>query len=357
MLVCSVAGARPNFMKMAPVVLELKERNLKQVFIHTGQHYDFNMSGTFIKELGLPRPDIYLGVGPDTQVRQAAKIMIAFEKACNKLRPDLVIVGGDVNSTLAVSLAAAKQGIPVAHVEAGLRSFDKTMPEEVNRIITDQLSGLLFTTEDSANENLFKEGLEKEKIHFVGNCMIDTLIKFVDIARERQPWKRYNLKPDNYALLTLHRPSNVDNIRQLESLISVINKIAEQIPVLFSVHPRTQRCLKQANIKLSHSVIISKPLDYVSFIGLMAESRFVLTDSGGIQEETTILQIPCLTLRNNTERPVTIKYGTNELVGADPDAILGSVSRILNGEWKKGSQIPLWDGRAGKRIVDILESI
>jgi len=356
MLICSVVGARPNFMKIAPIVYELKKRGIPNILVHTGQHYDNNMSKVFFEELELPQPDIYLGIGSDTHARQTARIMIAFEDICRQYHPNLVIVVGDVNSTLAAALTAAKLSIPVAHVEAGLRSFDRSMPEEINRIIVDHISEILFTTEPSANENLLREGIDPDRIFYVGNCMIDTLIKYIQLAEQRAPWKMFNLEPGNYALLTLHRPSNVDNFEALKLLITVINDISSYLPILFPVHPRTQQRLKQWSISVAPSVKLTEPLPYLTFLGLMAKAKFVLTDSGGVQEETTFLNIPCLTLRQNTERPITCIIGTNRLVGYDPEKIRESVELILNGKWPSGQRPPLWDGRASQRIVDVIQS-
>jgi len=355
MLVCNVVGARPNFMKLSPVVLELKKRGIPQFLVHTGQHYDENMSRVFIEELGLPEPDIYLGVGSDSHSRQTARIMMGFEEVCRERRPNLIITGGDVNSTLAVALVAAQQQIPLAHVEAGLRSFDRTMPEEINRVVTDHLSTLLFTTEEVANENLQREGIPKEYTHFVGNCMVDTLRKHVKLAIGREPWKGFGVKPGGYALLTLHRPSNVDDPTTIKSLLAIINKISHRLPVLFPVHPRTRERMDQWGVAADSSVFLTDPLSYLIFLGLMAQARCVLTDSGGIQEEATALNIPCLTLRWNTERPVTIKSGTSRLVGTDPEKISQGIEEILAGEWVSGKQPVLWDGQAGVRIADRIE--
>jgi UDP-N-acetylglucosamine 2-epimerase (non-hydrolysing) len=356
MLICNVVGARPNFMKIAPIVHELKRQNIPQMLVHTGQHYDTNMSRVFFQQLELPQPEIYLGIGSDSHARQTARIMMAFEKVCQKYQPNLVVVGGDVNSTLAVALVAAKLHIPVAHVEAGLRSFDRSMPEEINRVITDHLSKLLFTTEESANENLLQEGLDKKKIHFVGNCMVDTLLHHVDVATEQKPWENFGLKKSQYALLTLHRPSNVDNAETLYAVINIINQVSRRLPILFPIHPRTQKNLIKWNVTLTSSIKTCKPLPYLTFLGLMAGASAVLTDSGGIQEETTVLQVPCLTMRLNTERPVTISQGTNKLVGCDPKEISEAIDAILNGNWPSGTVPPLWDGRASKRIVEIIEA-
>ncbi|HET6266396.1 MAG TPA: UDP-N-acetylglucosamine 2-epimerase (non-hydrolyzing) [Acidobacteriota bacterium] len=356
MRVLNIVGARPNYMKIAPVVHELRKRHIPQLLVHTGQHYDTNMFQVFFEELGLPHPDVYLGIGSDTHAKQTARIMIAFEEICQEQKPDLVIVGGDVNSTLAVSLTAAKLDVPVAHVEAGLRSFDRTMPEELNRILTDHLSRFLFTTEDSANVNLQKEGISRDQIHYVGNCMVDTLLKHVETALEKTPWQSYKLLPGRYALLTLHRPSNVDDQETLESLMGTISELANAMPVLFPVHPRTRSRLERMKNRLNPKVIVTEPEPYLTFLGLMAKARYVLTDSGGIQEETTILGVPCLTLRENTERPVTISSGTNVLVGRDAEKIRSEVSHILNGYQRKGERPPLWDGKTSIRLVDVIEA-
>ena len=356
MLICSVVGARPNFMKIAPVFLELKRRKIPQLLVHTGQHYDANMSQVFFEELGLPVPDIYLGVGSDSHARQTARIMVLFEEVVRKHRPDLVIVGGDVNSTLATALVAAKEHIPVAHVEAGLRSFDRTMPEEINRVVTDHLSDLLFTTERSGNKNLRSEGISPTRIHFVGNCMVDTLLKHVKVATERSPWQAFGVQPSEYALVTLHRPSNVDDPKTLRVVMSSIKEVSRRLPVLFPVHPRTRARLATEKIDIPPGVSLADPLPYLSFIGLMAKACFVMTDSGGIQEETTMLGVPCLTLRSNTERPVTIERGTNRLVGTNPKEIKRNVGIILAGKWCRGKRPPLWDGGAGRRIADVIEA-
>ena len=354
MLICSVVGARPNFMKMAPVVEEVRKRGIPHYLVHTGQHYDDNMSRVFFDELEMPRPDVDLGVGSDTPARQTARIMVAFKEVCRGMRPDLILVGGDVNSTAAVALVSAKEGIPLGHVEAGLRSFDRTMPEEANRVVTDHLSDYLFTTEESANENLAREGIPRERVHFVGNCMVDTLKKHVVVSVDRAPWATFGLSPGEYALLTLHRPSNVDSTEALVGIMETINGVAARLPVLFPVHPRTRGRLASAGITPTNQVRFCEPLPYLTFLGLMAKARLVLTDSGGIQEETTALGIPCLTLRLNTERPVTLTLGTNRLVGISAETIQSSVEEILAGRWAAGRKVPLWDGRASARIVDII---
>ncbi len=353
MKILSVVGARPNFMKMAPVVEEIRRRGIPHLFVHTGQHYDGNMSRVFFDELGMPRPDVDLGVGSDTHARQTAKIMTAFEDVCRQHRPDVILVGGDVNSTAAVALVAAKEGVALGHVESGLRSFDRTMPEEINRVVTDHLSTWLFTTEASANENLAREGIAAERVHLVGNCMVDTLRKHEAAAVARAPWAELGLEPGGYALLTLHRPSNVDAPEALGETLGSIREVSERIPVLFPVHPRTRARLEAAGIDVGARVHLCEPLPYLAFLGLMAKARFVLTDSGGIQEETTALGIPCLTLRRNTERPITVTHGTNRLA-TSPEEIRAGADEILAGRWRSGERVPLWDGRASERIVDVL---
>ena len=357
MLICNVVAARPNFIKMATVIKELKRRKFNQILVHTGQHYDDKMSQVFFDELDLPSPDIYLEVGSDTHAIQTAKIMMGFEKFCNEKKLDMVIVPGDVNSTLAVALVCSKLQIPVAHIEAGLRSFDKNMPEEINRICTDHISELLFTTEQSANENLKKEGIPKEKIHFVGNCMVDSLYRYLSQSISKHAWTDYGVEPTEYAILTLHRPSNVDNYNAMDNLISIINEISIFLPfpIIFPVHPRTKKNIELWDIRINNNVKLCEPLSYLNFIGLMANARFVLTDSGGIQEETTALDVPCLTLRENTERPSTVVLGTNKIVGTNRDKIIASVKEILCSKFRLGTLTPLWDGYAATRVVNIIE--
>jgi len=354
-MICTVVGARPNFVKMSPIVLELRHRGIPQILVHTGQHYDETMSKVFFHELGMPKPDIHLGVGSETHARQTARILIEFEDVCRRYKPQMILVAGDVNSTLAAALVAAKECIPVAHIEAGLRSFDRAMPEEVNRIITDHLSDLLFTTEESAYQNLQREGIPEEKIHFVGNCMIDSLMKHKEAAIARAPWTEFGLETGKYGLLTLHRPSNVDCLETLTELFESINIISERLPILFPVHPRTRDRICRYNIAISPGVRLCDPLPYLSFLGLMARARLVLTDSGGIQEETTALGVPCLTLRQNTERPATITCGSNRLVGTSAVEVIRAAEQALAGEGNTGRLPSLWDGRASQRIVDVLE--
>jgi len=350
-----VVGARPNYMKIAPLIQQLARRRQPHLLVHTGQHYDDNMSGAFFRDLGMPEPDMRLGIGSDSHARQTAKIMTALEQVCLDKQPSMVIVGGDVNSTLAAAVTAAKLGIPVAHVEAGLRSFDRSMPEEINRIVTDHLSELLFTTEESGNLNLRREGIPDEKIRFVGNCMVDTLLQFSDRAKAGEPWTQYGLAFKGYALATLHRPTNVDGEDSLRRALEALAEIGRMLPVLFPAHPRTQARIAGYALKVPPVVMICDPISYISFIGLMSGAKLILTDSGGIQEESTTLNVPCLTMRSNTERPVTVTSGSNRLVGADRALIAASLEEIMGGRWKAASRPPLWDGHAAERAVDEIE--
>ncbi|MBA7465879.1 UDP-2,3-diacetamido-2,3-dideoxy-D-glucuronate 2-epimerase [subsurface metagenome] len=360
-----VAGARPNFMKIAPLWRELKKfpSQFSSYIIHTGQHYDYEMSRIFFKNLGLPRPHFYLGVGSASHAKQTAKIMVKFEKVVCDQMPDIITVVGDVNSTLACSLVAAKLRVPLAHVEAGLRSFDREMPEEINRVVADALSDYLFTTCEDANRNLRREGIPQEKIFFVGNVMIDTLLSLKREAQGRNTWKTFGLRKKGYALLTLHRPENVDKKEVFVNILEAFKDIGNYIPIIFPIHPRATKQIRKFKLgKYFSSQPNSgnfrvKPLGYIDFLNLMCNSKFVLTDSGGIQEETTVLNIPCLTLRKNTERPVTVTEGTNIVVGADPRRIIREATRIINGKEKKGGIPPLWEGKAAQRIVKILLNI
>ncbi len=347
----SIVGARPNFMKIAPVMDALATHAVDQLLVHTGQHYDANMSKVFFDELGLPKPDLYLGVGSASHARQTAAVMTALEDVFNEHRPDLVLVAGDVNSTMAAALVAAKASIPLAHIEAGLRSFDRTMPEEVNRVVVDHLSDFLFVTEESGHRNLIHEGLAEDRIHLVGNCMVDSLKRHLDRALEASPWEAFDLAPETFALLTLHRPSNVDDPAALRQMLDTLSEVSQQLPILFPVHPRTRSRIADSGIELPASLQLCGPQPYLTFLGLMAKARLVLTDSGGIQEETTALDVPCLTLRWNTERPVTVDQGSNRLVGTDPQAIHQGCRAILAGDWPRARQPPLWDGKAGQRIA------
>jgi UDP-N-acetylglucosamine 2-epimerase (non-hydrolysing) len=353
-MICFVVGARPNFMKMAPVILEARRRQLQHMSVHTGQHYDAAMSMIFFDQLGLPEPDVYLGVGSGSHAEQTAKVSIAFEQVCLGHRPELVVVGGDVNSTLACAVTAAKLCIPVAHVEAGLRSFDRTMPEEINRILTDHVSDLLFTSESSGTNNLLREGMPEEKIHFVGNCMIDSVRSHLASALALEPWRRFGLEPGRYAVLTLHRPAVVDDLATLSRFGQALQRIAERIPLVFPVHPRTRKQIDTSGHDW-RPVRLVEPMGYLEFLGLMAKARLVLTDSGGIQEETTVLGVPCLTLRQNTERPVTVQIGTNRVVGIDPHCIVSAVAEELSGSARPSRLPELWDGHAARRVVDAIE--
>lgn len=357
MRVLAVVGARPNFVKIAPIMAELAEYPyIKTTLVHTGQHYDAQMSDSFFANLDIPRPDVNLKVESGSAIAQIADIMRRIEPVIENARPDVVVVVGDVNSTVAATLAAVKVGRPVAHVEAGLRSFDRAMPEEVNRVLTDAVSDLLFTTEPAAEENLLREGVAAEKIHFVGNVMIDTLFRYRERARQSDVLDRLGLAPGGYAVLTLHRPSNVDDEGTLGLLLSAIGRIQAEVPVVFPVHPRTRRRLEAlaAVLPPMPGVRLADPMPYLDFVQLMGEARCMLTDSGGIQEEASALGIPCLTLRHNTERPVTVTRGTNRIVGTDPDAIYQSWREVAEGRWPEGSLPELWDGKAAGRIVRVL---
>lgn len=360
MQILNVVGARPNLMKIAPLVAEMHRHvDIRQTLLHTGQHYDDKMSQIFFDQLNIPRPDVYLGVGSGSHAEQTARVMIEFEQVLLADRPDLVVVVGDVNSTLACTITAAKLWVPVAHVEAGLRSGDRRMPEEINRIVTDALSGLLFTTSRDADENLLQEGVLTENIFFVGNVMIDTLNKHRRRAERLATPARFGLQPGHYALLTLHRPSNVDDPAVFAGILDALTQIQRDLPILFPAHPRTVKRIEEfgftARLDDAPALHIIEPLGYLEFLDLMMHAQLVLTDSGGIQEETTILGVPCLTLRENTERPITITQGTNILVGTDPDRIVAETQRILLGESKAGRTPELWDGHTAERIVAILQ--
>ncbi len=355
-----IAGARPNFMKIAPVHRALAAAGHGLVLVHTGQHYDEEMSRLFFDELGIPEPDVNLEVGSASHAVQTAEIMKRFEPVVLEHRPDMVMVVGDVNSTAGCSLVTKKlEGIALSHVEAGLRSFDRTMPEEINRIVTDALSDLLFTTERSGDENLLSEGIPRERIKFVGNVMIDTLLSHLERARLIGAPAKHGLEAKGYALVTLHRPSNVDRPEVLATLMDAIAKIAERLPVLFPVHPRTRGAVDRWKSDRGGSpggLRLTPPLGYLEFVHLMSEARLMITDSGGIQEETTVLGVPCITVRENTERPVTISEGTNVLVGRDPARILAESSAILDGR-DKAARVPEgWDGRAADRIAAEISS-
>lgn len=363
MKIINVVGARPNFMKMAPIIDAMKKfpQQIEQVLLHTGQHYDERMSKAFFDDLGMPKPDIDLGVGSGSHAEQTAKIMVEFEKVCLQHKPDLVIVVGDVNSTLACTITAKKLCIKVAHVEAGLRSRDMSMPEEINRLCTDVLCDYLFTTDRFANQNLLDEGVPAEKIHFVGNVMIDTLVKHREMAARLDLCSRMGLKPGGYATMTLHRPSNVDDREILAGLLGALQTVAAKLPIIFPIHPRTEKMVEQFG--LAHhlnrgetvaGIWCTSPLGYLEFLHLNMNARLVLTDSGGLQEETTVLGVPCITIRPNTERPITCSEGTNVLVGNDPQKILAAVDLVLNGPALVGRIPEKWDGKAAERIVEVL---
>lgn len=361
MKIFNIVGARPNFMKIAPLMEAMgKFPNLQPILIHTGQHYDEKMSQIFFNELGLPKPAVDLGVGSGSQAEQTTKIMVAFEKLCVEQSPDLVLVVGDVNSTLACSLVAAKLGIRLVHVEAGLRSRDRTMPEEINRLVTDTLADLLFTTSREANQNLKAEGISEEKIFFVGNVMVDTLLKHRHRASQLEMLTRLGLQGQgkHYAVMTLHRPANVDNVETLSKLLAAVEVIQQEIPVVFPVHPRTFKQIETLGLRQQVSrmqqLIVLEPLGYLEFLAVLSQAQMVLTDSGGLQEETTVLGIPCLTLRENTERPVTIWEGTNTLVGMKTEKIVEVAWEVLKNGGKTGRVPEFWDGKAAERIVNVL---
>ena len=358
MKVAVIVGARPNFMKAAPLIREFrKRRRFDCMLVHTGQHYDENMSRVFFEDLELPEPDIYLGVGSGSHAEQTARIMIAFENVVARERPDLVIVVGDVNSTLACSLVGAKALVPVAHIEAGLRSFDLAMPEEINRMVTDVLSRFCFTTSPEAETNLLRAGVEPGRIFFVGNIMIDSLLFYLEKAERSRILDELGVAPGGYVLVTLHRPSNVDESGVFAGIMEALADLARSFPVIFPVHPRTRKTIESAHgaIEIPEGLKLIEPLGYLDFVKAMRHARIVVTDSGGIQEETTVLGVPCITVRENTERPITVEIGTNVLVGSDPGKIRDEAARILSGPARAHRVPPLWDGKAAERIADILE--
>jgi UDP-N-acetylglucosamine 2-epimerase (non-hydrolysing) len=369
--IMNIVGARPNMMKVAPLVAEMRRHpELQSILVHTGQHYDYAMSQVFFDQLHMPEPDYNLEVGSSNHHEQTAEIIKRFGELIQRDRPDMVLVVGDVNSTIGCSLVAAKERIPVVHVEAGLRSFDRSMPEEINRVLTDAISDLLFTTEESGNRNLANEGVPAKRVHFVGNLMIDSLVGALDLARASALCAELGLTSRQYAVLTLHRPSNVDDKGQLTRTLDALVRIADRIPIIFPVHPRTAARIAQASVeglrtwesgKIPGSGLwLMPPASYLDFLGLVDQAGMVMTDSGGIQEETTYLGIPCLTYRNNTERPVTVSMGTNRLIGSDPQRLLESALEILD-QMESSSERPvpvrppLWDGAAAARIVRVLK--
>jgi UDP-N-acetylglucosamine 2-epimerase (non-hydrolysing) len=357
--VINVVGARPNFMKVAPLVdaMKRREHQFAPLVVHTGQHYDVMMSDAFFKDLELPKPDLYLSVGSGSHAVQTAAVMQRFEPVLMQHQPDWVLVVGDVNSTFACALVCAKLGVKVAHVEAGLRSRDRSMPEEINRLLTDQISDLLFTPSKDADENLRSEGIPHERIRFVGNIMIDSLFKH--LPRAKQSTVRQDLQLTEYALVTLHRPSNVDNYETLQRILKTLQEIGKRIPVVFPVHPRTEKMISEMDLKQGfnepNGIMLTNPLGYLDFLNLYSGARLVLTDSGGIQEETTVLGIPCVTLRENTERPITVEMGTNTIVGTDPERIMSAAFAALDRGPRHDHKIPpLWDGHTADRILDAL---
>jgi UDP-N-acetylglucosamine 2-epimerase (non-hydrolysing) len=357
--IINIVGARPNLPKIAPLMREMQRHpEIEPILVHTGQHYDAALSDIFFRQMGIPTPHVNLEVGSGTHAVQTAEVLKRIEPVLLEHQPDLVLVVGDVNSTIAVSLAAVKLGISVAHVEAGLRSFDRGMPEEINRILTDALADYLFVTEEDAIQNLQKEGRPRESIHLVGNVMIDSLRHFLPTAQKSPIGEDLGLKNgaewQRFAVLTLHRPSNVDATEKLAELLRAVDAIAAQVPVIFPVHPRTQQRLAQAGSTTHPRLKLIPPVGYLDFLCLLNKATLVLTDSGGIQEETTALGVPCLTLRENTERPITISQGTNQLVGTDPRKILAAAEAVLAGKAKPGRIPPLWDGHAAERIVEVL---
>jgi UDP-N-acetylglucosamine 2-epimerase (non-hydrolysing) len=361
--IISVVGARPNFMKVAPLhrIFKKMTDKITHLICHTGQHYDYEMSQAFFEDLGLPEPDFYLGVGSGSHSEQTGKIMIEFEKVCIQAKPDLVIVVGDVNSTIAATLTATKIGILTAHIEAGLRSFDRSMPEEINRIATDSICDFHFVTEQSGMDNLIREGHKPENIFFVGNTMIDSLVYILDKIEQSTILSNLGLQNEEFALMTLHRPSNVDDPKQLSNLIDVIEFICNYIRLVFPIHPRTRKNIEEFGLKNKieniKNLIVTDPLGYIDFVKLMKNSRFVMTDSGGIQEETTFLKIPCITMRTTTERPITCQIGTNRLVPPEKSKLIQAVQDVLFGSPKE-SQIPkYWDGKAAERIAEIILKI
>lgn len=359
MKIANIVGARPNFVKIAPIIRGMgKHSEIRQLLIHTGQHSDVQLSEIFFRQLGIPEPDVNLEVGSGTHAWQVGEILQRIEPVLLKHRPDLVIVVGDVNSTVAASLAAVKLGIPVAHVEAGLRSFDRTMPEEINRVVTDAVADYLFATEAAAVQNLLREGRPENRIYLVGNVMIDALHQFLPLAQQSNILEELGLMngPEvrTYAVLTLHRPSNVDSSDTLRQLLRAVRRISAEAPVIFPVHPRTQHRFHELGIGPSPGLRLIQPVGYLDFVCLMSRARLVLTDSGGVQEESTALGVPCLTLRTNTERPVTVSEGTNQIVGTDPERIVAAADEVLAGRRKVGGVPQLWDGHAVERIMQVL---
>jgi len=361
MKILHVVGARPNFMKVSPVHRAIAAYpKIQQILIHTGQHYDLNMSDIFFKQLALPAPDVNLGVGSGSHAVQTAQIMMRFEEAVLKENPELVLVYGDINSTVASALVCSKLGIPVGHVEAGLRSFDRSMPEETNRLLTDQIADYLFTPSRDADNNLRREGVAEQKIHFVGNVMIDTLVRLLPKALEK--WddlsKILQVQKKKFCLVTLHRPSNVDKFVFLHKIMKALEKLSKDIIIVFPIHPRTKQHFDKRGLSITKpNFRIIEPLGYLDFLSLQKHAKLIITDSGGIQEETTYMGVPCLTVRENTERPITVTLGTNTLVGKDTAKLLCEAKRIINNDFKAGKIPPLWDGNASERIAKIINEL
>ncbi len=356
-----VAGARPNFMKIAPIIEAIKaipnsDPAVDYALVHTGQHYDDKMSKDFFVQLGIPEPEVNLEAGSGSQAEQTAAIMVGFERYLAGRPADLILVVGDVTSTLACSIVAKKLGLPVAHVEGGIRSGDLSMPEEINRLVTDSIADYFFTTSTIANENLLREGKKEQQIFFVGNTMIDTLLQ--NIPRLRPPvfWNALNLVPHEYLVMTLHRPANVDSKEQLDQIFRTIEETIHGLPVIFPVHPRTRKNMERFGIQ-SPAFHLAEPMGYLEFNYLVKHAKAVITDSGGITEETTVMGIPCITLRDSTERPETCTIGTNELVGTNPENLKPALEKVISGKWKKGGIPPLWDGETASRIVDIISKL
>ncbi len=353
-----IAGARPNFMKIAPVIHAIQKaqsagKDISYRLVHTGQHYDKNMSGTFFEELNIPMPDVNLGAGGGSQAEQTAAIMVAFEKELIANPSDLIVVVGDVTSTMACSIVAKKLNTRVAHIEAGIRSWDLTMPEEINRMVTDSITDYFFTTSEIANTNLRNAGISDDRIFFVGNVMIDTLLANIDRFRKPDFYDSLQLEEGKYLVLTMHRPANVDEASKLKRTMDEILNNTHGLPVIFPIHPRTAKIFRELGIE-SPMLKIVDPLGYLEFNYLVRHCKAVVTDSGGITEETTVMHVPCMTLRDNTERPETCTIGTNELVGTNPDAIKPALDKLFGGEWKKGGIPELWDGHAAERIINII---
>jgi len=360
-LIDIIAGARPNFMKIAPIIRAIQVRqqsgsNLQYRLVHTGQHYDARMSGDFFNQLGIPEPDVNLEVGSGTQAEQTSAIMVRYEKLLLDQRSDLCLVVGDVTSTMACSIVAQKLGVKVAHVEGGLRSGDWSMPEEINRMVTDAITNYFFTTSEVANQNLRRAGVEDERIFFVGNTMIDTLLANIEQLLAPGFWEELGLETGQYFVVTLHRPANVDGTKQLQAMLMAIGNGCRDLPVIFPVHPRTAKTLREMD-DLPGNIKLVEPQSYLEFNYLVKHARAVITDSGGITEETTVMAVPCLTLRDTTERPETVALGTNELIGTDPASLKPALDRLFAGEWKKGSIPEKWDGKTGERIAIILEQL